>query len=219
MLKKTLLLVILFSLVAFGVMQERPAWYWNGNSWVYQFGDATARGRFWLDYNPIADSCNKREWQIPFTDSISVAQWIRWSIEGTKTLWRIRKIGTFAGMGPTLWIHSNEDVVMTFEGFENPQSPKNDTIKKFYAFADTTVNQPDDTLEWIAAEDLNNCKIRFEFPKGCEPVAKKIWEKIVVTQCNRACEYVDPGGATIVLTLEVIKDWIDPETGRYKDNL
>ncbi len=164
----------IFILIVFIVMQifpsfwiERPAWYWNGNSWVYQFGNATARGRFWLDYNPIADSCNKERWEIPFTDSISVAQWIRWSIEGTKTLWRIRKIGTFAGMGPVLCLKSNEDVVMSFEGFANPTNGQTE-IEKYYFFTDTTVIEPDVNWQWIAAADLNNYTIRFEFPNGCK---------------------------------------------------
>ena len=215
MLKKALILVAFISLTFAGVWQERPSWYWDGNNWVSQFENATARGRLWLDYNPVADSCNKERWEISFTDSISVAQWIRWSIEGQKTLWRIRKIGTFAGIGPILCLKSNEDVVMSFEGFEDPTNGETE-IEKWYGFTDTTAVHPDEVDVWISAEDLNDYTIRFEFPNGCEPQAIKIWEKIVVEQCDRACEYVDPCGATIILTLQVIKNWIDPRTGYFK---
>jgi hypothetical protein len=216
MLKKALILVafIAFFSLTFATFQERPSWYWNGNNWVSQYGNATARGRFWLDYNPLADSCNKERWEISFLDSISVAQWIRWSIEGQKTLWRIRKIGEFCGMGPVICLKSNEDVVMSFEGFENPTNGETE-IEKYYYFTDTTTVEPDASWQWISASDLNNYTIRFEFPNGCHPQSIKIWEKINVEQCDRACEYVDPEGATIVLTLQVIKDWIDPETGEY----
>ena len=218
MLKKALILVafIAFFSLTFADFQERDAWYWDGTQWIEQTGDPTARGRFWLDYNPVADSCNKERWEIPFTDSISVAQWIRWSIEGQKTLWRIRKIGTFAGIGPVLCLKSNEDVVMSFEGFEDPTNGETE-IEKFYWFSDTTETEPippEDT-RWISADNLNNYTIRFEFPNGCHPQSLKIWEQIRVEQCDRACEYVDPEGATIVLTLTVIKDWIDPDTGEY----
>ncbi|MEO0120931.1 MAG: hypothetical protein ABIK40_06700, partial [candidate division WOR-3 bacterium] len=173
-----------------------------------------ARARKWIEYNPIADSCNKERWEIPFLDTISVAQWIRWSIEGTKNLWRVRKIGDFCGIGPIMCLKSNEDVVMSFEGFENPTNGETE-IEKWFYFTDTTVYEPDVNWQWISASDLNNYTIRFDFPNGCQPQAIKIWERIIVEQCDRACEYVDPDGATIVLTLTVIKDWIDPETGEY----
>ncbi|MEO0112858.1 MAG: hypothetical protein ABIK80_02735 [candidate division WOR-3 bacterium] len=215
MLKKTLLLVALFSLVVFSQQwQERPSWFKTENCWVSQFGDPVARGRLWMEYHLQGDSCNKEHWYIPFTDSISVAQWIRWSIDGKKTLWRIRKIGEFCGIGPIICLKSNEDVVMSFEGFENPTNGETEIEKCFY-FTDTTVTEPGCNWEWICIPDINNYTIRFDFPNGCQPIAIKIWEKIRVEQCDRACEYVDPDGATIVLTLTVIKDWIDPETGEY----
>ncbi|MEO0097144.1 MAG: hypothetical protein ABIK78_03495 [candidate division WOR-3 bacterium] len=216
MLKKTLLLVCLFSLVVFSQQwQERLSWWWNGESWVSQFGNPTARARKWLEYNPIADSCNKERWEIPFLDTISVAQWIRWSIEGTKNLWRVRKIGTFAGIGPIICLKSNEDVAMSFQGFENPTNGETE-IEKWYGFTDTTVEHPSEVSQWISATDLNNYTIRFEFPNGCQPQSIKIWEKIEVEQCDRACEYIDPEGATIILTLTVIKPWIDKRTGLFK---
>ncbi|MEO0130326.1 MAG: hypothetical protein ABIK76_01335 [candidate division WOR-3 bacterium] len=214
MLKKTLLLVALFSLVVFSNPIENRSWWWNGTDYEEQTGLRNARARYWKDV-PLADSCNKERWEIPFTDSISVAQWIRWSIEGTKTLWRVRKIGTFAGMGPIICIKSNEDVVMSFQGFENPTNGQTE-IEKYYYFSDTTEDSPPppDDSRWIPASDLNNYTIPFDFPI-CHAITKKMWELIKVEQCDRACEYVDPDGATIVLTLTVIKDWIDPETGNY----
>ncbi|MCS7249907.1 MAG: hypothetical protein N2323_02225 [candidate division WOR-3 bacterium] len=215
MLRKTLLLVCLFSLVAFAVLQERPSWYSPdcGNTWEEQTGKSTARGRLWLDYHLQADSCNKQTWVIPFKDSVSVAQWIRWSIEGKKTLWRIRKIGCFAGIGPTICVKSNADVVMSFAGFENPTNG-NTQIEKWYGFTDTTAVHPSQVSEWIPAQDLNNRPI--PIPSTCHAWARKIWEKIQVEQCDKACEYVDPDGATIILTLTVMKDWIDPLTGNYQ---
>ncbi|MEO0086717.1 MAG: hypothetical protein ABIK90_01400 [candidate division WOR-3 bacterium] len=214
MLKKTLLLVALFSLVVFSNPIENRSWWWNGTDYEEQTGLRNARARYWKDV-PLADSCNKERWEIPFTDSISVAQWIRWSIEGTKTLWRVRKIGTFAGIGPIICVKSNEDVVMTFEGFENPTNGETE-IEKWYGFTDITGEHPSEVSQWISASDLNNYTIRFGFSNGCQPQSIKIWEKIEVGQCDRACEYVDPDGATIILTLTVIKPWIDRRTGLFK---
>jgi hypothetical protein len=214
--KKIIILMTLISIEIFPCFWlERPAWYWNGNRWICQTLKPWARGRLWLYFRPVADSCNKERWEISFLDSISVAQWIRWSIEGQKTLWRIRKIGEFCGMGPVICLKSNEDVVMSFEGFQNPTNGETE-IEKYYYFTDTTTVEPDASWQWISASDLNNYTIRFEFPNGCHPQSIKIWEKINVEQCDRACEYVDPEGATIVLTLQVIKDWIDPRTGYFK---
>ncbi|MEO0130325.1 MAG: hypothetical protein ABIK76_01330 [candidate division WOR-3 bacterium] len=214
--KKIIILMVFIIIQIFPCLWiERPAWYWNGERWICQTLNPWARGRLWLYFKPVGDSCNKERWEIPFTDTISVAQWIRWSIEGTKNLWRVRKIGTFAGIGPIICLKSNEDVVMTFEGFENPTNGETE-IEKWYGFTDTTVEHPSEVSQWISATDLNNYTIRFEFPNGCQPQSIKIWEKIEVEQCDRACEYVDPNGATIILTLTVIKPWIDRRTGLFK---
>ncbi|MEO0120932.1 MAG: hypothetical protein ABIK40_06705 [candidate division WOR-3 bacterium] len=214
--KKIIILMIFIIIQIFPCLWiERPAWYWNGERWICQTLKPWARGRLWLYFKPVFDSCNKEHWEIPFTDSISVAQWIRWSIDGKKTLWRVRKIGTFAGIGPIICLKSNEDVAMSFQGFENPTNGETE-IEKWYGFTDTTVEHPSEVSQWISASDLNNYTIRFDFPNSCQSQSIKIWEKIEVEQCDRACEYVDPDGATIILTLTVIKPWIDRRTGLFK---
>ncbi|MCS7249906.1 MAG: hypothetical protein N2323_02230 [candidate division WOR-3 bacterium] len=213
--KKIVILIIFITQVFPYLWVEKPSWYWNGERWLSQTLKPWARGRLWLYLNPATDSCNKEQWEIPFTDSISVAQWIKWSIDGKKTLWRIRKFGEFAGIGPIIWIKSNADVVISFAGFENPTNGENQ-IEKYYYFTNNAVNEPGCNWEWISARDLNNYRIRLNFPSSLEPQIIKMWERIIVDQCDRACEYVDPGGATIILTLTVIKPWIDKRSGFFK---
>lgn len=197
------------------VWVERPTWYWNGERWIYQTFTSWARGRLWLYYNPVFDDYNKEEWETPFTDSTSHNQWIKWSIEGKKTLWRIRKPGIFCGIGPIIYVKNNSDIVISFEGFENATNGETQ-IEKYYYFTDITVNEPNSNWIWISARDLNNYKIRLNFPNPSPLQAIKLWEKINVEEWNQAGEYVDPNGATIVLTLTVIKPWIDEPIGFSK---
>lgn len=219
------IIFLLVTLVVIATSQpawvEQECWFeFPPGTWNSQTGSPTARCRKFLLYNPNGDSCNQQQWTIPFKDSLSLAQWIEWTITGNRVLDLVRKPGTFAGLGPVLSVKSNEAIYMTFSGFENLVKIDDPTqiIPKYYAITPTTTTNPVDVTQWIAAPDMNTANIPITGVVG-GPALRRIWEKIVVSDVNTACEYEDPAGSIIMLNLTVMKPWIDPTTGSYVGTL
>jgi len=198
----------------------------SGN-WIYQqAGNNQALTRCWKD-GPTGGLCNRRFYRFNFRNSASMAQWIEWSISGTEWKWKIRKVGPnicqtdgyYAADCITWWIKSNYDVDVTFSGFGDLYNPTSidKWIEVWYAWGEFNIPPPKNDPRWIRASALNNKVIRFsdsnELHSG---ISFKFWNYIHVTPCNSACEYSDPNGATITLTLKCIKPWINPQTGYYQ---
>lgn len=144
---------------------------------------------------------------------VSVIPSFVWSITGNKILDIVRKPGTFAGVGPTIFLRSRHNLTLTFAGFENLQKigDPSQTILKYYALVPTTVTNPTQIApnEWISATNLNSTTIPINNPTN--GVYRKLWEKIVVSDNNTACEYQDPGGSTIIINAVAMDRWIDPQ--------
>ena len=63
---------------------------------------------------------NKPVFTFEITNHVSVAQWINWSISGTRKDWRVLRPGTYASDSVTARIQSNNDVVIEFYA-EDPE--------------------------------------------------------------------------------------------------
>ncbi|MBC7083490.1 MAG: hypothetical protein H5T95_08370 [Firmicutes bacterium] len=198
---------------------EVETWYLNeAGEWVSQGTEnAAALARCWSS-GPAQGACNKESWVINFTHHASVAQWIEWSIGGTRWDWRIRKPGTYAADCINFSLKSNNDVAINYDGFadlaylEQGEGVKQ-TIDTYYSYGATLAEA--EANGWVRASDLNNDDDLIEDSAALHAgLNTKLWNKIVVENCNSSCEYEDT--ATITLTLQNMKHWIDPETGNFK---
>lgn len=198
---------------------EHEAWELIDGNWVTmgytQEGgpilDANARA--WSS-DPENGECNYTKWPIDVTVHASVAQWVDWSISGTRYDWRVRKPGEYAANSLTAFIQSNSDVEVDFEGFEDLQyqgdvAPGAEgKIETWYAYGEGGPGG----VKWIPAPAMN----RAEVPDSGDlhaGISWKLWNKIKVVECNSACEYQDD--AIITLVLKNLKCWIDPGTGEF----
>jgi hypothetical protein len=197
---------------------EHEAWEWVEDHWVSMgSGILAANARAWSS-NPVVKMCNKIYWQIPVKVHASVAQWVEWSLSGSRYDWRVRKPGTYAANSLTAVLKSNSDLEFDFEGFENlkyqgsGQFPGvKQEIETWYAYGEADGLG---ALSWIPAAALNakDCLVK-DSEDLHEGLSVKLWNKIMVDECNSACEYEDD--ATITLVLQNCKIWIDPETGNF----
>lgn len=198
---------------------EHYAWELLDNVWVPMgTGNLGANARAWSSL-PVIGKCNKTYWDIPVTVHASVAQWVEFSINGTRYDWRVRKPGTYGANSLTATLKSNYDVEIDFDGFADLQylgtGGVKRTIDTWYAFGEG--KDPGDTkLEFIPAADLNAMDTIIKDSGNLHNgYSWKLWNKIKVENCNSACEYQDDANITLVLMNQKI--WIDPQTGNFKD--
>lgn len=204
---------------------EKPAWWGANGSWVPMgTGNPAARARCWTRDSAWADSCNKQTWRMTVRHEASVAQWIVLGINNDGFHWGVRKPGKYAADCLEFWAKSNQALRVGFSGFENliavnPDSAIDDTIEVFYALAQDNLTAPPpfgDTT-WHSAEEFNG--ISYYIPDSYNlhwtGWNSHLWTYINVGNCNSACEYVDPNWATITITLQKIKPWINPGTGEF----
>jgi hypothetical protein len=112
-------------------------------------------------------------------------------------------------------LNSNGDITVTFSGFDNLHkigSPS-DVVEKYYAYSNMVVTDPSNLL-WFPAPSLPNAY----FVMHDYPATVYLYEKIVVAENDPACEYEDPDGGVMTITLTNQKPWIDGPTGNYKPN-
>jgi len=189
---------------------QHQAWELINTAWVpMSLTDPAANARAWSS-GPLQGNCNKIAWVIPVTVHASVAQWVDWSISGTRYDWRVRKPGTYAANSLTAWIKSNGAIEIDFAGFGNLAGPGGE-IETWYAYGEA-VNPGG--LSWVPGPALTSCTIpdSGDIHAG---LSWKLWNKINVVPCNSACEYNDD--AIITLVVQNQKCWIDPETGLFAD--
>ena len=145
--------------------------------------------------------CNERVRTIPVNISASIAQWAELSLSATKIEWQVLKPGKYYIKGIQATLQSNGDLYVEYAGFEDlvNDDPKPDVIPTYYACSPG---------EWISASELNDHgDLVDELETHC-PFGFTLYNKIEVDGCKSACEYVDPNGATITVTLAEQKDWI-----------
>jgi len=198
--------------------EEHDTWEWNGNEWVAMGqGNIMANARAWSS-EVVTGYCNTGRWEIPVSVHASVAQWVEFSLSGSRYIWRVRKPGEYTANSLTATLQSNGDVKIDFEGFANLQSVSGDSVEKEIPiwYAATNVMDPNAIYNWIPATELNVIDdLVKDSAKLHRGYAWKLWNKIKVVECNSACEYQND--ATITLVLDNQKDWIDPSTGYFAE--
>ena len=174
--------------------------------------------------NEAFGNCNKYKWVIDVTVHASVAQWIDFTMTGTRWDWFVKKPGWYAANCISAEVASNGDVKIDYDGFGDlePLGDGKLPIPIWYSFGPSITEA---SAGWVRSFDLNNndnlldeseywytVDDRFR-NKLHEGILWKLWNRINVVNCNTACEYHDD--ATITLTLESQKGWIEPEEGGY----
>lgn len=219
--------ILIAVLAAVVLATEVETWYEANGAWVTQgVGNPMALARCWAQF-PVGGDCNKQWWHIDVFTRASMAQWIEWTLSGTEWKWKIRKVGPepcmldgyYAADCITTTLKSNYDVEITFSGFQDLYNANSidQYIEVFYALSELNNPPPRTSTDWVAAAALNDVVLYVEDSQDLhDGISMKLWNYIHVTNCNSACEYVDPDGAQIHIELQMIKDWIDPETGYFR---
>ena len=136
---------------------EVEVWKWVNGDWVSEFQNPNcALGRLWASL-PAEGECNKRCWEIPVQIHASIAQWIKFTVSGTRWDWRIMKPGTYAGDCIEFTICSNGDVGVNYDGFDDLYSPTSCTpyITTWYAWG-ISVYEIDARGGWVRATELDD---------------------------------------------------------------
>ncbi len=198
---------------------EVEHWELVSGVWVNKVaGDTTALARCWRS-GPDQGECNKANWVINFTHHASMAQWCKWTIGGTRWDWRILKPGTYAADCIEFTLKSNNDVLIDYEGFADLYRPLGNqdtktTIDTYYSFGEDIAGA--ERNGWVRAADLNgDDDLILDSLALHAGMSTKLFNKIVVEECNSSCEYEDT--ATITLKLQNIKVWVDGELGTWRD--
>lgn len=222
--KKGLLVLLVLSLVMgiaslawaseLTIQQETQVWRWDGNNWVPEpLGGLQANARAWHQGNALSGFCNKKTWTIDVATHASIAQWIKWELGAQGWNIKVRKPGIYVAGPIKGWVKSNADVLVTAEGFDDLKNNQGEAIETFYGLSEDENTMPTD---WVKATQLpSQALIPFCYHEGY------LWIKFVIREDpeggypkTRACEYQND--AKIFLSLTVIKAWIDPETGYFK---
>jgi hypothetical protein len=232
--KKLLLALLILSLLPVAALaidgypypgSEVSSWYWFEGAWVVSSEAANpnpmALARCFASL-PADSSCNKN-WRVDVTIHASIAQWINWSLTGTRWDWFVRKPGYYAADCITATVKSNQNVLVDYHDFGpliavDTAKAVMDTIPIFYTVGDYATGPPlMSDPRWVPAVGLNNAAewdTIYDSATLHQGLQFKLWNYIHVVECNSACEYQDD--AWISLELLCQKPWIDTETGYFK---
>jgi len=204
---------------------EVSSWAWVNGAWVVSSEGANpnecALARCFASL-PADSACNK-DWKIDVKIHASIAQWIEWSMTGTRWDWFVRKPGNYAADCITATIKSNQNVLVDYHDFGplvavDTLKAVLDTIPIWYSVGDyTPTPPPKGDPRWTWCRDLNNAAewdTIFDSKDLHDGLQFKLWNYIHVENCNSACEYEDD--AWISLKLLCQKEWIDTVDGCFK---
>ena len=222
--KKLILAVLIVMLVPAAAYSwtEVETWYWlegPAGGWVYQgTGDTLALARCWSSF-PESDGCNK-DFMIPVKIHASIAQWVEWTMSGTRWDWRVRKPGTYGADCITATVQSNQHVLVDYHDFNDLRAESvsvNPDIPIWYYVSELGAQLPGvDDAAWTRSYDLNEeaeWDTLYDSQALHDGLSFKLWNMIEVVECNSACEYQDH--ATISLKLLCQKPWIDRTKGQF----
>ncbi|MFS8581549.1 MAG: hypothetical protein FWJ61_01785 [Limnochordales bacterium] len=169
-----------------------------------------------------AGHCNRECWNFELVNHVSVAQWINFSVDGTRKDWQVLKPGTYASDSVSARISSNNDVRITFWA-EDPQYEDSEVesppIAKWfgYGIGDESANGPGMVEQWVRASDYgpdNPLVFTIRYEDGlADGLLYRIWEKIEVTSQHRSSDYHGTGAVEICVTN--LKWWVDPDNGGF----
>ncbi len=218
--KLLLVLVALLVVSAFAVengLSQLTVWKDVDGEWVaLSMTDPFAEARAFKS-GAASGSCNKKNWTVDIETEVQVAQWINWQLDGRKWTWYVRKPGTYITDCISFFIQSNGEIVISFSGFESPTYASTfthvkDTVDAWYGYG--LGNLPEEIEQMASAEELNELSVFIPDSADLhEGISRKLWNKIMVVECNSACNYYASG--TVTITLQRIKPWINPDTGGF----
>lgn len=209
-------LLVAFAFTAFA-QSQLEVWKWVDGNWVHISDDASdVEADAWaFSLGGAEGKCNKQVWSFDAEVEVQVAQWIDFHLTGTKWAWYVRKPGTYLTDCITANIKSNGEVAVSFTGLASPTYQGPYTTVKDYIDMWVGYGSSNDNIQFVAASDLAN--LNFIIPDNNQlhyGFETKLWSKIFVAECNSASTYRTSG--QVILTLQRIKDWIDPETGFFR---
>lgn len=176
-------------------------------------GGVATLARAWKGVASHSSYCNKN-WTVTFTNQASIAQWMDLYIESLALYWRVLKPGEYACDGIGMHVRSNGDVKWTFAGWADMTNSEGDVIQTWYAITNLGDPAPGPG-QWIPAADLNTLPLLLPENQAHANLSLQLWNRIKVIECDSACEYADQGGATITITAEEQKPWVDTVTGDF----
>ncbi len=189
----------------------------NDGNWV-----KTTYARAWNSIAADSDGfSNKEVHRFEIINHVSVAQWVKFHVSGTRKDWRVLRPGTYASNSVTAQIQSNNDVVIEFWA-EDPvyqsEGGVTRTIPKWFGYSSDGIDQVEEN-GWLPASSTSEDEpFTFTIPDSAHlhsGLTFKIWEKIEVVPSNSSSEYEGRGWVTIKLTN--IKHWVDPATGDFRE--
>lgn len=205
--------------------QEQEVYWYNPSTQAWEsigLGNTSQLARSW-NSGPTHGSCNKAYWDITFTSHASVAQWIDWTLATSRKDWRIRKPGKYASDSIDFTIKSNNDVLVSFDGFGDLEylGPRDEDPGLEYAiptyFSVGASFAEADANGWVRASDLNEWTYTFENSEALHyGYQLKFWQRLDVQPSNSSSEYENVG--TVRLSVTNLKFWIDGKTGKFKEN-
>jgi len=196
---------------------EVEHWELVNGEWVHHDpDDILSLARCWRS-GGAQGACNREQWELGFTHHASMAQWLDWSVGGTRWDWRILKPGTYAADCIEFRIQSNNDVDVLFSGFGDlqylGQGGVKQTIDTYYSYGESIAQA--DKLGWFRAARLNEGIFIGDSATLHSGITTKLFNKIVVENCNSSCEYENSG--LITIRIKNLKHWVDPTTGLWAD--
>lgn len=168
--------------------------------------------------------CNRECWDFTIENHVSVAQWLDWSIDGTRKDWRVLKPGTYASNSVTARVASNNDVEVKFyaadPSYQNAEAESPDIAKWFGYSVGSQSSDIASVVEWVRGSNYNEDEplvIRLSFNQvSGEGAAFRIFEQIEVTNEHRSSEYFGEGFINICITN--LKHWVDGQEGTFKSD-
>jgi hypothetical protein len=194
-------------------------YWWNGTAWESSsvFAQSFNSGPAWGS-NGVSNVIN---WSTEFKTTASVAQWVNFNLLNTQKDWFVRRPGIYASDCISFFIQSNNDVLLTFEGFgplvhqvnyDNQDESINPQIPIWYGFG-SSPSVLDANQAWASA---NGETFYFGIEDSAElhnGFTTKMYSKIEVVNCNSSSQYEDEG--MIYLTLQNQKVWVDGDRGDF----
>lgn len=188
---------------------EVEHWEFDDGEWVF-FADSMvgANARAWRSGGAVG-SCNRASWTVEFTVHAALAQWVNWSVTGTRWDWRVLKPGDYATDCIGFWVQSNNAVLIDYEGFSDltrtsPGGVKQ-TIDTYYSYGDSIVTAM--ANGWVRAYSLNDCDdIIGDVAALHTGWSTKLYNRIVVDVWNSSGE--DQDTAVVTLSLVNQQPWV-----------
>ena len=216
----TILVVSTSSFATFSNMDKVDVWQADGCRWermdyfggnndscnYMQLARAWKSKNYGTLCNPelLSGYCNRQDWVINLKVNATVAQWIRWSIDGNQFDWQVHKPGKYVAEPLALKVRSNEDVDVKFSNFTNLVSTEQGTTAiPIYWAVDTQNNNPpsDNNSAWKSVNQLNSSpNNKMTIPFSTSEVTKYLWHKIDVSDATRASDYQGTGRITLSVT-------------------